>query len=224
MTAAFKFSPTTTRLLAQFGVEMAPGGLLVMADLNRAERCYVHDAYMPVAAAAFSSISPAFARGRFPGYGLGDLVWTRPSMDTTGAIALAEICGVIIQRPIWKNPEPFSDHLYELMERRCVGRFFFKHPRPRREGHYAIRPRAYSIVDESIMPEEMTAWRKDYRALPAPEQMLIASVLWLYRGGNDKTWMARLPKAWHAADALVALRAAGLIEDWAKLVALYPGW
>jgi hypothetical protein len=54
--------------------------------------------------------------------------------------------------------------------------------------------------------------------------MLVASLLWLYRGGEDKTWMARLPKAWHAVDALVALRAAGLLEDWAKLVALYPGW
>jgi hypothetical protein len=224
MTADFKFSPTTTRLLAHFGVEIAPGDVLVMADLNRAERGYVHYAHIPVAAAAFSSISPAFARGRFPRYGLGDLVWARPSMDTTGVIALAEICGVIIRTPIRENPELFSDHLYDLMERRCVGRFFFKHPRPRREGHHAVRPRAYSFVDETIVPEEMTAWRKDYRALPAAEQMLIASVLWLYRGGQDKTWMARLPKAWHAADAFVALRSAGLLEDWAKLVALYPGW
>jgi hypothetical protein len=35
--------------------------------------------------------------------------------------------------------------------------------------------------------------------------------------------MVRLPRAWHAADALVMRRAAKLLQDWAKLVVLYPG-
>jgi hypothetical protein len=54
--------------------------------------------------------------------------------------------------------------------------------------------------------------------------MLVASIIWLYRGGEDKTWMSGLPRSWHAADAIVAMRDAGFFGDWALLISLYPGW
>jgi len=54
--------------------------------------------------------------------------------------------------------------------------------------------------------------------------MMVATIIWLYRGEQDKTWLARLPSIWHAADAIAALVEAEALRDWGRLVALYPGW
>jgi len=56
-----------------------------------------------------------------------------------------------------------------------------------------------------------------------PRQTLVATIICLYRGEPDKTWLARLPSTWHAADAVAALLEAGAMRDWGRLVALYPG-
>lgn len=50
------------------------------------------------------------------------------------------------------------------------------------------------------------------------------TILHLYLQRKDTTWMLRVPKKWHASDAIDALREHGMLHDWAKLVALYPGW
>jgi hypothetical protein len=73
--------------------------------------------------------------------------------------------------------------------------------------------------------DEMREWRRRYKALPTLRQMMVATIIWLYRGGADKTWLARLPSTWHAADAVATLQGAdGALRDWGRLVALYPGW
>ena len=70
----------------------------------------------------------------------------------------------------------------------------------------------------------MAEWRRAYKALPPVRQMMVATIIWLYRGEPDKTWLARLPSTWHAADAVAALVEAGALRDWSRFVALYPGW
>lgn len=55
-------------------------------------------------------------------------------------------------------------------------------------------------------------------------QLLVATVLQLYRQGPDKFWMVRVPKSCHAADGIAILRDHGALHDWARLYALYPGW
>jgi len=53
---------------------------------------------------------------------------------------------------------------------------------------------------------------------------MVATIMTLYLQRDDKRWMVRVPKKWHAVDGVLSLRDAGYLQDWAKLVALYPGW
>ena len=48
----------------------------------------------------------------------------------------------------------------------------------------------------------MAEWRRAYKALSPVRQMMVATIIWLYRGEPDKTWLSRLPSTWHAADAI----------------------
>ena len=53
---------------------------------------------------------------------------------------------------------------------------------------------------------------------------MVVTIITLYRGERDKTWLARMPSTWLAADAVAALQEAGALRDWGRLVGLYPGW
>ncbi len=216
-------SAAVTDLLAGFGVEIAPGGI-VLADIAKAERAYVHHAHEPVAVAAFAAVSPSFAKGRFPKYRLADLVAKRPDMDEKDATALAAVCGVSVTGPFWSVAAPFAEQLAHVLARYDLTAFYRAQLIEGAEHHYAIRPTGYDFRTNEIIPAEMDAWRAGYRGLPLERQMMVATIMWLYRGGADSTWLKGLPCGWHAADAVHELRAAGAVEDWARLVALYPGW
>ena len=56
------------------------------------------------------------------------------------------------------------------------------------------------------------------------QQMLVASLIWLYRGGKDHVWLRRVPCTWQAADALRVLGESGALPDWGRLIFLFPGW
>jgi hypothetical protein len=58
----------------------------------------------------------------------------------------------------------------------------------------------------------------------AAQQMLAASIIWLYRGGKDNRWLRRVPCTWHAADAIDEMRRRDVLTDWGCLICLYPGW
>ena len=64
---------------------------------------------------------------------------------------------------------------------------------------------------------------QDYKALTPAHQMMVATNLQLYKQGEDKTWMVRVPKKWHAAEGIEILAGAGYLQDWAKLYCLYSG-
>ena len=70
----------------------------------------------------------------------------------------------------------------------------------------------------------MAEWRRAYKALAPVRQMMVATIICLYRGEADKLWLSRLPSAWHAADAVAVLKDEGALRDWGRLIALYPGW
>jgi len=176
-----------------------------------------------VAATAFTLIAPAFARGRFPRLLLSDVVLKRLSMDTAEATALALLCGETIVPEF--NAGPFIRHLDEVVDRTEIRPFF---------GHFPDRPASWGInvrllgVDwetEDWDKEALTEWRRAYTNLPSALQMFVVTLLWLYHGrGEDNQWLLRLPHKWHIAEALPALKAAGLLGDWAKLVVTYQGW
>ncbi|WP_395678737.1 hypothetical protein [Inquilinus sp.] len=210
-------------LLADIGIEIAPGGIVAMADIHKAEHQYVDHTTKPVAAAAFAVVSPSFAKGRFPNYRLVDLVTNRPSLDGTEACAIAAVCGAPINLPHHlQADEAFARQLVRVIDSYDLGAFYLRTDRG--EHHRAIRPAGVDWSTEQTIPAEMQAWRQAYCALPPGRQMLTATLMWLYRGDPDTTWLGRLPCGWLAADAITQLRRDGALADWGRLVALYPGW
>jgi hypothetical protein len=67
-------------------------------------------------------------------------------------------------------------------------------------------------------------WRADYRAMTSAQQMLAATIIWLYLGGKDNVRMRRVPMTWRAADAIAEMRRCDALADWGTLIALYLGW
>ncbi len=208
--------------LDEFGLMLAPGGVVVMSDITRAETASAHHARLPVALVGFAAVSPAFARGRFPETRLMDVVIKRPAMDEPDAALLAALCGGHAAPPFWSRPEPFNRHLIAVIERHGLEALFDTDARPIQG--ITVRPRAVDWRQDAVIEAEMAAWRAAYRALAPARQIMAATILWLYRGDADETWLVDVPCAWHAADAVAALRNGGALVEWGRLVALYPGW
>jgi hypothetical protein len=214
----------TTRLLGSFGVALGPHGSLAIPDLGKVEAAYVHHSAMPVAVTALARMSPALARGKFPSIRLVDLVSKRPSMDGREVRALAAVCGVTIATHGSQGSAAlFQAQLLTVIEWCELTALFSRAPTHAING-IDVKPRGFDFRTSQVEPAAMAEWRRAYKALPPVRQMMAATILWLYRGGPDKTWLLRLPCSWHAADAINTLGDAGALPDWGKLVALYPGW
>ena len=208
---------------------LAMGTLQVeIIDFKQAEQCYIHHTQKPVAVAGYTLVSPTFARGRFPKWSFLNMIQKRPSMDETEACALAAICGADVTPPFWGNPRPFGEHLWNVIDHYELGAFFERvNRRFGGEGdHYLMRPRGFDWTDpdQPELPGGLQKWRRDYKKLPPVRQLMVATVLQLYRQGDDPYWMVRVPKKWSASEGIEILHAQGALADWARLYALYPGW
>jgi hypothetical protein len=214
-----------TSLLESFGIELSAGGLVVMTDFAKAESADIHHSTVPVAVVAMAQASPVFARGRFPKLRLVDVVAKAPSMDCREQRALARVCGANIDRlPEGSGRAPaFAAHLLDVIARHELDAFFQHNARLSING-IDVRPRGFDYRTSEVDKEVMTQWRRRYKALPPARQMMVATIITLYRGEPDKAWLSRLPSAWHAADAVAALMQADALRDWGRLVALYSGW
>lgn len=215
-------------LLDEMGLAIGASQVEII-DFRQAESCYVHHTRVPVALAAYALVSPTFARGRFPKLSFLDLIRKCPAMDETESSALAAVCGAEVAPPFWGNPEPFGKHLWDVIARYDLGAFFERVER--RYGsvgdHYLMRPRGFDWSDpeQPEIPGALAKWRSDYKALQPVRQLMVATVLQLYRQGDDPYWMVRVPKKWHASEGIAVLHGhGGALVDWARLYALYPGW
>lgn len=211
------------------GLGLAIGSRQVeITDFKQAEAGYVHHSTVPVALVGYAVVSPTFARGRFPKYSFIDLIQKRPSMDESEALALSAVCGADVTPPFWGNAGPFGKHLWDVIARYDLGAFFERvERRYGGEGdHYLMRPRGFlwDGHEQMEITGALQQWRRDYKALPPVRQLMVASVLQLYRQGPDAHWMVRVPKNWHAAEGIEILRDQGALRDWGKLYATYPGW
>jgi hypothetical protein len=214
-----------TSLLESFGIELSAGGLVVMTDFAKAENAYIHHSTVPVAVVAMAIASPTSARGRFPKLRLVDVVAKAPSMDGREMRALAAVCGANIDGlPEGSSRAPaFAAHLLAVIDRYELNPLFTRVP-DRAVNGIDVRPRGIDWRTEQVDAEEMREWRRRYKALPPVWQMMVVTIITLYRGERDETWLARLPSTWLAADAVAALLEAGTLRDWGRLVAMYPGW
>lgn len=176
----------------------------------------------PLALIALSLQSPAAARERYPDYRLTKLVASRLELDDADMVRLTAILGIGLSDPRDDVLRPFDHHLRHVIARYDFGSLFCA------DGpgtyHHAIRPTGYDFHYDEVIPTAMEQWRADYRAMPDERQMLAASIIWLYRAGKDNRWLRRVPCTWQAADAINHMQSAGVLVDWARLFALYPGW
>jgi len=203
-------------LLAGMGVAVTPSGAVVMKDWNKAEKAYIHHSSEPVAAVAYALVSPTFGKGKLPDYLLSDLIRKSGCTDYSEIAAFANLCGCH-GIPLERSTRYFCEHLHAVIDRYELGIFFAKGQR--RIQYIDVRPTGYED------PKALTAWRKAYMEAPEATKILVASILWLYRGRlDDKHWMNRLPRKWHAVDAVTKLRSAGMLDDWGRLYTLYAGW
>ncbi|MFM0229879.1 hypothetical protein [Paraburkholderia sediminicola] len=90
--------------------------------------------------------------------------------------------------------------------------------------HRSICPVAYDERTGMHYPREMENWRANFRAMAPEQQMMAATIIWLYRSGSDSTWLRRVPCTWRAIEALHYMRDAGCLSLWLRLIARYPGW
>jgi hypothetical protein len=217
----------TAAMLAEFGIELSARGLVVTDFAKAAESAYIHHSRVPVAVVAMALASPTFARGWFPKLRLVDVVARAPSMDGAEKRELAAVCGASVEDlPEGSARAPaFAAHLLDVITRYELDAFFTREP-DRAVNGIDVRPRGIDrrTDADAVDPKAMTEWRRAFKAAPAVRQIMVATIICLYRGEADKLWLARTPSTWHAADAVATLVDAGALRDWGRLVALYPGW
>ena len=106
----------------------------------------------------------------------------------------------------------FAAHLLDVIARHELDAFFLRDARLSING-IDVRPRGFDYRTSEVDKEVMTEWRRRYKALPPARQMMVATIITLYRGEPDKTWLSRLSNTWHAADAVAALLESGALRD-----------
>ncbi|SIO47879.1 hypothetical protein SAMN05443247_06012 [Bradyrhizobium erythrophlei] len=211
-----------TEVLDGFGTEIAPGGFATFSDFAKAENADIHHSAVPAAVTAFATISPAFARGRFPDLSLADVVLKRNDMDYCEAAALAAVCGQRISP--WRDAAQFIVHLHKVIDRYDLNSFYGHYPEHPANFGNDIRPHGVDWDSHEVNDDAIRVWRDAYKRLSPARQMIVATIMWLYVGSNNCFWLKHLPNKWHAADAIKLMKSAGVLGDWATLVALYPGW
>ena len=129
----------------------------------------------------------------------------------TGSEALFELC-----------PEQFYAMLQQAIQQFRLFKLFAR----TRDGQYhrSICPAAYNEVTGEHHPQEMARWRANFRAMSPEQQMMAATIIWLYRSGPDSIWLRRVPCTWKASEGLHYMHDSGSLAVWLKLVARYPGW
>lgn len=213
----------SARLLDELGLSVGPHGVQLL-DPNAAQG-YIHHSRESVALVGYALTVPAIARDRFPKFTFIGLIQKAPCMDTAECGALAALCGVKEARP-WHDPVAFGEQVLAMIDRYDLHAFFERTDRAFGTGgaHYTVRPRGIDWNTSEPIPEEIKQWRSAYRAATPLRQLMAATVLQLYKQGEDKHWMVRVKKDWHASEAIEILRAEGALADWGRLYALYSGW
>ena len=212
-------------ILERFGFELSGGGWAVGAGAKLPT--YVHHTEEPVLVAALALAHgnvPVDLAVQFANYRLRDLVLKRPALDLREAGSLLSACSASLPQPI---PVHAYAEFYEALCKaigKCELESFFD-TIDEADFHYKIRPLGYrQDTDKQAFEKIVKEWRRRFRQLPEQRQMMLSSIIWLYRGCDDKTWLRRLSTGWTAIHALRSMRSAGVLADWARLVALYPGW
>jgi hypothetical protein len=216
-------TPDTTRLLDELGLAVGPLGTQLI-DASAADG-YIHHSRAPVALVGYALTVPAIARDRFPKFTFVALVQKAHQLDLPEKAALAALCGAHETRR-WHDPAAFGQQVWQVVDKYDLHPFFTRIEVPYGSGgeHYYLRPRGIDERTSDPIDAEIQEWRSAYRTASPLRQLMAATVLQLYKQGEDKHWMVRVKKDWHASEGIGILRAEGALEDWGRLYALYSGW
>ncbi|VVQ23556.1 hypothetical protein [Pseudomonas fluorescens] len=218
-------------LLTAIGVHQVSEGVWAFTDLQTANQAYIHSSSEPVALAAYAAVNSTFAAGRFLDWALVDMVDKVPCMDGAELTALAMVCGAsiptfpsasergkIFGHAVWGTVGAYSlEGCFEHVERAYGSQ----------GSHYNLRPRGFNWAGgEDPNPESLKAMRKNYRAMSPLKQIMVLTIMHLYRPGKDKLFLTGgCPSKIPAAEAMDILRSNGpALSAWGHLVTHYAGW
>jgi hypothetical protein len=160
--------------------------------------------------------------GRAAPMRLTQLVVARFDMDVVEARVFLDCCGAVHVPTQQKADAEFHIQLQRVIDRYGLG-YLFVDDAPG-QNHHMIRPRGYDYAVDAVHPKEMETWRADYRNMRSVQQIMVASIIWLYRGGKDRVWLRRVPCTWPTTEALRTLHENAALSDWGLLLFLFPGW
>ncbi|WP_224705114.1 hypothetical protein [Devosia aquimaris] len=220
MVKPLNFDPDSS-VLGSFGFRIGAEKLEMHSEALF-KTCWIHHSQVPLAVLAGALTNPAAVKRRFGDYQLMHLVTKRWGMDEDDAVTLAILAGAEVSPPFYAQSDRYAALLEEVIARYRLEGFF--ELAPGSSGHYAIRPWGHGQNDREAFDVALKSWRRAYRRLDPPTQMLLASILWLYSGGDRSDWMKGLSRSWRAVDAIAVLHSNRMLVDWARLTAMYPGW
>ncbi|MGH8449825.1 hypothetical protein [Pseudomonas sp.] len=173
-----------------------------------------------VTAVKQDSLSPDAASSRLDEMRLEHLVLCLLELDLEEAAQIDALSNSTY--PFERSPERF----YETLQQTILQLKLFKLFAKTRDGEYhrSVCPAAYNACTGEHYPEEMARWRAEFRAMSPEQQMVVTTIVWMYRSGPDSIWLRRVPCTWKASEALHYMRDAGCLSLWLSLVARYPGW
>jgi hypothetical protein len=145
------------------------------------------------------------------------------SLDITFPEAML-LANMSRKRPcgVQRTPEAFYKGLREAIRACGLWQLFTRVEEA--EWHRSIVPAAYNQRTGEVHPVEMATWRAYFRTMPPECQMMAATIVWLYRGGDDSIWLRRVPSSWRALEALNYMRDADVFHLWLNLITNYSGW
>lgn len=175
---------------------------------------------MWVSAIRHGLLPPESVSARLEGLKLESLVLGLLDLDESEATQIESLSGSEA-RPN-RCPEDFYETLQRTIRQlRLFSLFGRTHDG---EYHRSIGPAAYNEPTDKRYPEDMARWRANFRGMTPEQQMMAATIIWLYRGGADSIWLRRVPCTWKATEALHYMQDAGCLALWLQLIARYPGW
>ncbi|WP_423369809.1 hypothetical protein [Burkholderia sp. LMG 32019] len=142
-------------------------------------------------------------------------------LDDHETLLLEELAGGTCVRTM-RAPAHFFTVLKQAISELRLSRLFCSSSQG--EFHRSICPAAYDERSGEHHPAEMAEWRAAFRAMAPEQQMMAATIVWMYRSGADSIWLRRVPCTWLAQEALRYMGDAGCLTIWIRLIARFPGW
>lgn len=152
---------------------------------------------------------------------LDRLVACSLDLDEGDALLLEELAGGAHAKSI-RTPAHFFAALNQAIVELRLSPLFCSSTQG--EFHRSICPAAYNERSGEHHPVEMAEWRATFRSMAPEQQMIAATIVWMYRSGADSIWLRRVPCTWQASEALRYMHDAGCLHIWLRLVARFPGW